>query len=359
MLKAQVIETIDYSRNGVLQVYCPEVSEELFHVRYVSPYMANGQGGMIAIPEAGSHILIDKAKNDDEWYYLGTIASVEPVGVPIDDEQREASDARPPDIYSEERIYEARDLPQRLVFKSPAGNKLVLSDEYGPDHNTIKAELKSMTGKKVSLVDSPQINCVILKNEHGDGLLITGEEHPHFPSRSFISHSRGAHMLTSSEGAMYLRVIDGRDLHIENNSTGMNAPTEKTEQSGNVNISSKYRDVNIFTDVEDGRIFIDAGSHLQLECNEGGITIYSKGKLSIVSEDDIHMKADKSVFIEGGESVDIKSGEGAAIESGEVLSLKASQDVALEGATIQLQDGPSRDANEADPDSRQTNHYGR
>ena len=153
-------------------VYCKDLQLKTFYVNYSSPYSAGWEGGFVAIPELESEILIAQTDGkDSDWYYLGSIFGPKEGG-DAGPAILEAREAKVPD----KEIYRARQVPQRLLMQDPMGNKLVLSHAYNPKYFNVKAELQSSFGKVLSLVDSPKIDSILLKNEHGDGIKITSSK---------------------------------------------------------------------------------------------------------------------------------------------------------------------------------------
>jgi hypothetical protein len=124
----------------------------------------------------------------------------------------------------------------------------------------------------------------------------------------------------------------GRELQVLNNANGV--PWGEGVQAGNVNIQSKWKDVNVFTQAEQGKIFIEclnengSSQEIVIETNGtgGGITIKTKGAVNIAAGEDINMKADGNINIDCQKysvnctKVDIECGGGVDID-GSVINL--------------------------------------
>ena len=81
----------------------------------------------------------------------------------------------------------------------------------------------------------------------------------------------------------------GRELQLINNANGIPYQTTPTVNSGNVNIQSKWKDVNVFTQAIEGRIFIEClnqlgvNQQIVIETNGvgGGIIVKTNGTINM------------------------------------------------------------------------------
>jgi len=205
-----------------------------------------------------------------------------------------------------------------------------MSDEWDDKVNSMHIQVKTNMGKTLMMHDGPEVGAVILQNEAGDGLVIGGTHSDDYPTRGVSIRSKDSQTYQSASGEIDIIVSNGGELNIENNSNGANWLAPLFRQSGNVNISSKHRDINITnTSVLDltksppvpskaGSIYIHAGQGLQLECTEGEVVIHSAKKITIASDGDIDMQSmlgNININALAGD-VNIKAGTG---ESGKVL----------------------------------------
>ena len=349
--EAQVISNHDELQEGKITVRCNEISGDLIQIYYTSPYFNNLGGGIIALPEEGSQILIIQPSKSNTWYYLSTIVSANKRD---DDTNYYTTDGLMPD----KQIYRSRNKPQRLVIQDCKGNKLAFSNVYSPNFINSKVELKSSTGKVLSLCDSPEVNAAILRNEHGDGITVTSESTDVHSAQSIEVKSRGSQTYVAREASMTLIVTDGREVNIRNESTGAFKNPGDPKKYGNVNISSKFRDVNIYTDGEEGSLFIDSrgsGGLIQLDSN-GKIIIHSIGDISVHSEGNLNIKSEGNLNLEGSE-IGIKSSGNVAIQAGGDATLQGGGTAALDGSQVHFNSGRSRSANGASILEPELNNY--
>lgn len=333
--EAQVTDTTDITTRGYIQVYCKKMGEYHFKVVYTSPYSAGAEGGFIAIPDIGSQILILKPDGSDDWYYMTTI--VTPSQGIAEKWKAKGSGTVMPD----NRIYQANATPQKILLQDPAGNKLSLSHLANDEFINRRAELKSSVGKKLILSDSPYMDCVLLKNEHNDGLKITARSTPLTPSRSIELECRGSQAIVSRESSIDIMVHEGRELNIGNTSTGINRNPGAVEEYGNINIFSKRRDINLTVYEDNGKVFIDAlGSDGLIQIDSGNkITIYANQNVEIRAGKDLLLKAEGNINLEAGKSISMKSATSNTIDSGGSTNIKAGSNVNLDGAQVHLNSG--------------------
>ena len=292
---AEVRDRTDPSRSGVFYAKIQDEGNDPHPVYYVSPYGSNTEGAFIAIPEVGTYILVCQPKGSSDWYYLGTTFTPEP---------RDAEGSKIPDadVMPLERVnpymYRARGKPVRYMFKSPFGAGLTIADEYNPNFSNRHVELKSSRKKKLVLHDSPAIDAVLLDSGNGSRIILTDDpQNQSFPARAIQVESVGPQKYINTESQTDIVVGEaGRELQVLNNANGV--PWGEETNSGNVNVQSKWKDVNVFTQAEQGRIFIEClneeGSNQQIviETNgeDGGIVIKTNGKIDLAAQD-INMKA--------------------------------------------------------------------
>jgi hypothetical protein len=283
---AEVHENADPVGIGIFYVKTNN-RDSLLKVNYVSPYLNGGNSGFIAIPEIGARVLICKPDNDNEWYYLGT-TSVPGLGNSLV-KNTDPNNTRLPDS----RVYLASGRPQRYVFKSPLGNMLVLSDEKSESYYNVKAELKSPSGKGLKLIDSPNIDCVILENEHGDKIKITSKANEANAPRSIEIEAKGPVNIVSRDSALNLTVIDGKELNITNKSTGSKRSGPNDPTPGNINVVTDNGDVNILAKGSDSSVFIEA------QGSSSRIVLKSKGSIDLSADGNVNIAAGGDVKVTG------------------------------------------------------------
>lgn len=355
--KAQVIDTEDPEEIGQFWVYSQDISEDLLRVTYVSPFFNRAESGMVAIPSPGAEVLISQVHGEDLWYYIGSIvaplASISREGTKL----KSAKESTLPD----KSIYKARGIPQKTVLKDDKGNSLTLSNQYNSEFFSVGARLKSGVGKQLILSDSPKMDSVILRNEHGDRIKITSEADNTTAKRAIDIESQGPQRLISRESGISFQVVEGRELNLKNSSTGLNKNPSDPEKYGNINLDSERNDINLTTRAEDGKIFIDAlGTRGLIQIDSSGKVIINaeNGSVSIKASEDIIMSAGGDVQINAGGSFHVNSGDDAAITCSNNLSLQAGPKVAIDSDEIHLNSSVSQPARVASPEPKETNNYG-
>lgn len=356
-LKGIVHDNFDPNQEGKIWVYCKEEGDDLIPVTYTSPYSAGYRGGMIAIPEKGTMVLIVQPDNAREWYYQGSIFKTEGN---IPEKDNLISDQEIGSIF-DPQTYKARGVPQQIIIQDPKGNQLKLSSSYNPKYINNRAHLKSSLGKILILSDSPLMDCVILRNEHGDGLKITSQEDIVSPARTIELKSKGPQKMISSESQIDIRVVDGRDINILNTSTGQNAaPGDQSEKYGNVNVESQYKDINLTVRAQDGKVFINAkGSDglVQID-SQGRIFISGQNGVDILANDgNLNLVSNQDVNIQGA-NINILAQQSLAMQGTTSASMLGTSIASIDAPALQLNSGTSQPAQAADPESKEDNDYG-
>ena len=335
---AEVRDRVDPYRNGSFLAsidYLGNIEERVY---YISPYGSNTEGAFIAIPEVGTQILVCKPHGTGTWYYLGTTfkeAEQENViggSIVPDSGISQVSRVDP-------FMYRARGIPMRYLFRSPSQAGLTISEEYNPEFINKYTQLKSTVNKTVTLNDSPEIDSIII--DSGNGSKITLSDDPKgqaVPSRAIQVETVGPQKYINYESQTDMVVLDGgRELQLLNNANG----TEWGDGAicGNVNIQSKWKDVNIFTQAEQGRIFIEClnesgnNQHIVIETNGAGGSIV--------------IKTNGNVIVDAGQSINLNAAQGVNIKCSKfsvdsnTVEIKGSGDVNIDGDKINLAMGAS------------------
>jgi hypothetical protein len=352
LFKAQVVSTEDLLEEGKVLVICPDIAENPFYVIYASPYFSPMGGGFIAIPEEGTMILISKPDNDNTWYFMSCI--VQP---PEGDDPTNVVTSKG---LLDKRMYRKRHRPQKLVFQDSKGNKLVMTNSYEEDFINSKIELRSSGGKRVILSDSPMMDSIMVVTENGDGVVITSQANEVHGEQSLEVRSRGLQTHVCRESSMNIGVVDGREVNLFNDSTGSMRNPDDPEKYGNINIRSKFRDVNITTDGDSGNMFLDVlGTQglLQID-SEGNIIIHCAGNIQLGAEGELHLRADGALKIQGSEVTIKATGGGVDIEGSGDVGVQAGGNTALDGVQVHLNSGLSRGVPETIEVVPETNKYG-
>ena len=328
-------------------------------VNYTSPYAnAGGEGGMIAIPPVGTLVLVAQIDTCGDWFYLGSTFVKPPNNSSAEGSPEQGQGDSPPpnsstggsdpgrlpgQVNTADPEMHRTGVPQQQIFENEWGCGLKNSGQADHTMQNYYTRLKSGSGKKIALIDSPAQDCVLIKNDHNDRIILTSQPEggEGLPQRSLQIETHGPQKYICAESQMDLLVNDGRELNIENKSTGHNADPTYPERSGNVNIQSRYNDVNIFSGKPDGRIFIEtlseSGNNQVIEIETHGdesckIRIRSTGKIDILAEgeDGIGIEATKgSIDINAAGDVNIKAGGEINLKSSANTNIDASPDIYL------------------------------
>lgn len=329
---AEVRDRTDPSRNGSFLARINHLGNTETRVNYVSPYASNGAGGMIAIPEEGTEILVCRPSGSTSWYYLGATMSpeIEEAEGPV------IADAGVlPASRIDPNLYRARGVPMKIALKSNNGAGLSISEEYNPKFINRKTELTSSVGKRVSLVDSPNIDSIILDSGNGSKITLTDDpKNNSLPSRAIQVETVGPQKYVNYESQTDILVgRGGRELQLLNNANGV-AWGEGAE-CGNVNIQSKWKDVNVWTQAERGRIFIQC---LAEDGDEQVIQIETKGtggNIIITTRGDITLNAEGNLNINAGEEIKMKAGGKLSIDCAS-LDIDSNGVANIDGSEIHL-----------------------
>ena len=327
-----VVSNMDKERIGKLLVSVPGISEAAQEVIYTSPYYDRNNGGFLSIPDPGADIILLE-HTSGKLYYLCTV--VDFPGIFRQDGVKDWDPIGDPYIYTD------RDKPQRRKFTDSFGNGLVISSRTMPDFISTKVDLNSRAGKRISLSDSPKSDVVLIRNEHGDGMVISSEPTDVHSERSIEVKSKGAQRQVCFQSDISIMVIEGRDLTLENFSTGTNSiSNQEGKKSGNINLRSQNRDINIVSKSQEGKIFIvTPKARIQIE-SDGSILIEAENKIQLKGSD-ITLHAANTLSVEAG-SIDIKTNGDFKVDAGGAASVKSSGMATMDGSQVHLNSGLSQ-----------------
>ena len=293
---AEVRSRVDPGRSGAFRAKVAAEGNTEQTVYYVSPYASNGAGAFIGVPEVGTEILVCKVIGGTSWYYLGATFAPEPrgaVGDPIVDAEVMPFERVDPEIYK------ARGTPMKYLFKTPQGAGITMSDEYNPEFFNRKTEISSGGAKKITLTEAPTIDSIVLDSGNGSRITLTDDpDTAGLPSRSVEIFSIGPQKYINKESQTDVVVHSaGRELQLLNLASGIE--WGPGIPCGNVNIQSQRRDVNVFTQGEQGKIFIEClneegvNQQIVIETNGsgGGVTIKTNGNVNVAAGGAINMRA--------------------------------------------------------------------
>jgi len=329
MYKGKVISKKDILGKGTLTVV-PTGSDEYdagayISVKYQSFYGGGKFAGSVFVPETGTEITYDKCENDpdDEWYYVGSILN------PSSDKMQTAnpmpSDKNP--TLGAELTYphdpdDGKYNVQSMSYgiSSPLGHEILMLEGRDKDSDNKGIRLMSSGKRGLTIDDSSDSRQVNLHSAfNGAQLLLTdikgrGTDESLGPESANL-HSVGDVIIDSNEGQIKLRVQDGRNIGIANNSTQSHA-TKKLSggeifrgSSGNIIIESNKGDISLRN--HGNGIFIDCIGAQQGEGETGAsFQVRSNNKISLFAQNGIDIKSTGDINIAGA-SVNIQSDVGA------------------------------------------------
>lgn len=314
-------------------------------VVYTSPFYAQNGGGMISVPEVGSRVLILSVE-DKYFYYISTIIK-EPVNSMVGGDLDYT-------FIKDKYIFSERKIPQKIVFTNQYGNGFRISRKRLPHdprdptgfYDSVYTEMDSELGKYVRLDDSSEKDAIFIKNECADGITITGENGPPngAPREITIDNKFSQYHITRN-GSMNLWVMDGRDINIENESSGkfanLNASSINSSRFGNINLFSKVADINISSRGTSATSIFLTTRKARIEIkNDGGILINSVDAPINIQGNSIKLVADENIDI-GAKNLNIKLSESFKVDATQKVSLKATGNLDMDGANINLNSGTS------------------
>ncbi len=278
--KVLVVRNDDAFQAGTIFVQDAK-SNKQFKVKYTSPYITR-YAGFVAIPEINTPILIVKPDNDNSWYYMSSII------FPDAHMRDETKSIDPEPLLPDPKVYNARGVPQRISLKDMRGNKIELTSEYNEKYFNSGVRVAAGSGKKLLLSDSPEQDCIIISNEHGDKIKISSSPNSSTGERGIDIDCAGTINISSRGGAMNLLVVDGRELNITNKSTGSKRTGPNDPTPGQVNITSLHADVNITTKGEASDVHITTegeNGNIVLQSEKGVVQILGAGGVQIAGAD--------------------------------------------------------------------------
>lgn len=327
----QVVSNYDLGAVGNLRAKIPEFGDGAYLVIYTSPYLTRNGGGMVAIPEVGSEILVYHIRSKNKFYYLSTI-----VDFPDDFDDTGIKDWNP---IADKYIFTERGVPQRIAFSDSFGAGLAISSRTSKKYISAKVDLNSRSGKRISLSDSPNSDMVLIRNEHGDGVVISSEPSEVFSERSIEVKSKGAQRNVSFQSSIDSVVVEGKDITLENYSSGSHSIEGRF---GNINLRSHNADINLVTKGDTSRIFIvTPKARIQIE-SDGSIKIESTADIQLTTDGNLGIKSN-NLSIEAN-SINMKAATSMNLESGATFSAKSGATAAIDGATLHLNSGISTPA---------------
>jgi hypothetical protein len=349
-----VESSTDETNTGVLMCSLPFPHDDgLQEVVYCSPFYKYNGGGIVAIPTKGDKILVAKIVSEDPevkpFYYLGTAIS-QPVP------EAGKVDTKMTPFRSEDRpIYGSRNKPVTQTFTNIAGAGLYVTRDINgkasPPRITNEVTLKAESGNMISTGSTG----TQIRNEHGDCIILNGEGTDNYGGRSLNISTRSDQEYRSEIGDVTMKVLDGGDINIINDSTGWNSigavgataeppafPTVPKPPdvagglfpwSGNVRLKSKWRNIDLAAEGPMSKINIVTNTaKIQVDALTGSINIFGGTSLSLNSLGSISLNAATSISLNAGGFLSLNSVGLTSVNSGTVTNISSAGTTNIEGA---------------------------
>ena len=350
--------------------------ETLKTVYSTSPWSTLGFGGFDGmVPEEGTEILVVRPSGSSEWYMLSCVNSKEP-SITGDANEMTVKIAPPNRNMGDVNggmTGAGTGGTDKIQLQHQLGQGWEIANQRRPDAMNVKSELYTGVGKKVSCIDSPAEDQILVDTGSHFGTCRFSMTNQ--PKSDIVAHHQfkldttGPQKLFNHESQTDILVWDGRELQFLNYSKGTNAPPGPGPQMnywGNVNMQSSYNDINIFTtqkrdeerpEGKDGRIFIECLSTdgkdqiIQIQTrgqnSEGNAVDEEKCVIRISSGGKVEIKTgpDFNLDIDCGGEINMKAEKSINITAGEEINLKSVENINLDGEKIYLNSGHATAAN--------------
>ena len=395
-------------------------------VRYVTPY-GNDKAAFMAIPEPGSTVLVaysDAPLNSGEftsgYYYLGSVMGanstvnrllgVSPgegtkklkkgeslvVNPPTDTNQKPGTYGPPtaetdlaiplentghfPEAFKD--LYTAKGItPEQIGLIGHRSDGLIISNrarandsDAGPLQDDA-TELKSGSGKRLGLVDSPIVDGLVYTNEHKakNYFIWSSGNKGNFSKGEVFLRTHGPINMYTAESGIHAWVQDGKNIEIENKSKGQMSPVANrngnrttneeagspssriddigSEDYGCVKVWSHNNNIAVSALAENSVIHIDAsGEFTKVIVRTGGtVDIVANKKITLTSETEVELNA-PVVQLNGSNEVELNgplvqlNGEDETeinaplvhVNAGDVLDMDAGSEIDMDAGTINL-----------------------
>ena len=370
----------DNLKRGGLEVKIPALKNRVVFVTYTTPYYRMNSGGMVAIPEDGSQVLVLHNKKprygESSFYFHSCIVTATPrdtnEGInedytPLKDNDVKAKIYSNPAPEFDDKGNDVTPSPKPVTqtFTNTAGAGLYIHRDFSTPTLSNNVTIKTEKGCEVNV---GPIGAQI-RNEEGDFINLAGAKGgDEFASRALNIETRGPQEYKCTSSDINMKIVDGGDINIENNSTGFGGfgktfvapspgnptPTDtipgKYQWSGNIRLKSRYRNIDLAAlgDLSNINIVTNKAK-IKLDGITGQVTIYTPNDIQLNSGANISLKAEgdisldaggafkviagSTVEIDGKSSTTVKSNGAVTMQSGAVASVNGTT-VALNNATL-------------------------
>jgi hypothetical protein len=303
-----VVSNIDRSQSGEMLVRFPKLYDNSPQVvTYTSPFCKANAGGFIAIPEVGDQILALYNENpgagENSIYYHSTIIKTEISNDPAPSNEN-FSPLRSSD--SKAQIYGEKNKPVTQTFTNIAGAGLYIQREFTDSKISNNVTMRSEGGEEVNVGPLG----VQLRNADGDSITLNGPEpNDAYGARTMAIQTQSSQEYKCVAGDINMKIVDGGDINIENNSFGIFA---LPPWFGNIRLKSRFRDITLAALGPESKVHIVTNGTQVIVDSLGGVKIVTAGNIDFAAGQDINMTAGGTVNIVGNLGAQVGSVGGAA-----------------------------------------------
>tara|TARA_R100001509_G_scaffold43822_2_gene23751 strand:- start:20526 stop:21728 length:1203 start_codon:yes stop_codon:yes gene_type:complete len=337
-----VVQNEDLSKSGELLVTFPKIYQNQPQlVTYTSPYCKANAGGFIAVPNVGDDILAfhdpDAGSKGSAFYYLSTVLKSDlDIGDKdtVENPNFELLKSNDPKA----QIYGKRNRPVTQTFTNDAGAGLYIQREFNEDSISNNVTMKSEGGEEVNV--SPL--GVQIRNADGDSIVLNGAEpNAAYGARTLAIETQAAQEYKCINSDISMRILDGGDINIENNSVGFHAIPPFF---GNIRLKSRYRGITLAAlgpppFVSDIHIVTNTGK-LHINGATGQMTIYSPTTIDINSLGSINLNAGVDLNLKAGGTATMNSAGITTVKGGGAVNIQSAGLVSQNGSTLSFNDIP-------------------
>ena len=308
-------------------------------VTYTSPYYKVNSGGVVAIPEVGTQILVfhNEAltrEGESEFYFLSCVIKDKSIeGDPANLQFQAIRDNdKNSKIYSDSEIAEGGEeipgSPVTQAFTNTVGAGLYVTRKYGRRQILNDVTVKAENNCEVNVGSLG----VQIRNEEGDNITLGSTTfNDYLPNRSLNISTNGNQLYKCENADITMKIKDGGDINIENNSTGVfgtfklpdgriEAPAGTTPQSGNVRLKTRWRDIILAALGLSSKIHIVTNNaKVVLDSETGNIDIFSQTG-SLGTPGNINIQSAGLINMESALGISMKSLGPIQIDSGTIIT---------------------------------------
>jgi len=313
----KVTSNVDSTESGEFLATFPKLYENKEQpVVYTSPFCKANAGGFIAVPDVGDEIIAlyneDPSPGERSLYYHSTVIRGGFLG------QGEKSNEKYKPLRSNDskaQIYGEGSKPVTQTFTNTAGAGLYIQREFTTSKISNNVTVRSEGGEEVNVGPLG----VQIRNADGDSIILNGAEpNDAYGARTLAIETQGSQEYKCVAGDINMRLTDGGDINIENNSFGIFA---LPPWFGNIRLKSRFRDITLAALGPESKIHIVTnGTQLQID-STGGVKVITAGSINFQAGQDIIMTAGGSVNITGGLGAQLGSVTGQVGLTGPAITM--------------------------------------